>query len=740
MGCSEPQKKRDKHYKRALEYIKLADEKSAIIELKNAVNLDPKFADGRYQLGLLYLRTGDAGKAFGELQRATSLDPQNLDAGIKVAEFLLLSSNKEESRKYVEQVLETDPEYQDGLALLANLELIEGNFRKAEEVIDKAISLNNSIDKYYNIRGRVLIAQERFAEGEKSLLKSIELNPNHFANYKTLLLYYEQRQNESAVQQLLDHMTRKFPENPQLHLMLARLHQQRGELIEAEQAYVKAKEQGDNSISYWLLLTEFYKDIEQYEQAEQTLQSALEAFPEDLQAQVSLGDLLFDLRKFDEAQKILDDLLESNPANGGANLLKARFLIKDQQYNEALEIITPLLTDYPKWSDPFYFSALCHLRIGKPELAQKSIELAIQNAPAKDRYRALAAQIHLVRGNSSEAGKEASNALRINPRNFVAAKILTQSFNQSKEFDKAIKLLGNISPELVERDPELLESLAMAHLGKGNREEAKKTLEKLLRIEPGKSKALALLLALKDFKDIPAAVDFVTGYVQLAETAGHYLLLGDLQAKGQEFEKALAAYHKAQTLQPTNPKSYILAARLLARLGKTENAAAKYKELLEIDPNSIPALLGLGSTYEYEGKLEMAKETYRQILQINPSVAAAANNLAWLIASEEGGDLGEALRLAMQAKQELPDQPHVADTLGWVHYKRGSYPLAITQFTQALEKRPNDPVIQYHLALALRGNNKNEEAMSILQEILQPDVRFQGKESAAALYEEMTAK
>ena len=98
--------------------------------------------------------------------------------------------------------------------------------------------------------------------------------------------------------------------------------------------------------------------------------------------------------------------------------------------------------------------------------------------------------------------------------------------------------------------------------------------------------------------------------------------------------------------------------------------------------------MGLATAYEVQGRLDEAKEQYTRALEIQPNLPAAANNLAWLLASEEGGDLGEALRLSMQAKQALPDQPHITDTLGWVHYKRQSYSLAISQFRQALESRP----------------------------------------------------
>ena len=99
-ACNDPNEKKIKHYKRALEYIKIDDNKSAVIELKNAIQIDPKYGEARYQLGLLYLKNGDPRAAFGELQRTVTLDPNNLDAGVKVAEFYLLSRDQKQCRKY----------------------------------------------------------------------------------------------------------------------------------------------------------------------------------------------------------------------------------------------------------------------------------------------------------------------------------------------------------------------------------------------------------------------------------------------------------------------------------------------------------------------------------------------------------------------------------------------------------------------------------------------------------------
>lgn len=740
-ACQDSEEKKIKHYKRALEYIKIDDQKAAIIELRNAIQLDAKFADARYQLGLIFLDTGDPRAAFGELQRTVSLDPKNLDAGVKVAEFYLLSRDQEQSRQYVEQVLATDPNYQDALALLANLELIEGNFQQAESAIDNALSQTPDSDKYLNIKGRILVALGKGDEGEQVFRRAIQQNPDNFANYRTLLMYYEQSKNEPAQQELLDTMVTNFPDNPQLYMMLAALHEKKGDLAEAEAALIKSIENKNDSIPMRLMLSEYYKKYRQYSKAEEVLKTALADFPDEIELQVAYGDLLFDLRKFDESKAIMDKILTSNPANGGGNLIKARFLIHEQKTNEAIEVLTPLMSDYPKWADPFYYSALSHMRIGKIELAIKAIEAALQNNPSSDRFHALAAQIYLMKGNSNEATKEASIALRINNQNYIAVKILAGSYVQAKDFDKAIQLIELLDSNALVKDPDLLGTLGIAYLGVQDKEKAKDIFTRLIELSPENARVVSTLAALQHEGNLEKSLDFVQNHVSRHPSSGNYLLLGDLLVKSKQFEAALQSFEKAQELNPADPQGYIMAARLLSGMGKSAETEAKYAELLQSNPNSIAGLMGLAAVYESTGRTVEAKEKYLRVLELQPDTPAAANNLAWIIASEEGGDLGEALRLAMQAKQAMPSQPHIADTLGWVHYKRKSYPLAISQFKQALENRSDDPVIRYHLAMAQYANGEREHATQALEKIIAEDNRFFAQqEEAKALLESWKAQ
>ena len=175
-----------------------------------------------------------------------------------------------------------------------------------------------------------------------------------------------------------------------------------------------------------------------------------------------------------------------------------------------------------------------------------------------------------------------------------------------------------------------------------------------------------------------------------------------------------------------------MSALILTKQGKTDQALAEYQELLAKQPKAIEAYMGMGSIYEQTGKNNLAKEVYEKILTIKPDFAPAANNLAWIIAESKDPDLGEALRLAMTAKQRLPEDVHIIDTLGWVHFKRGAFSLARNEFSQAVQKQEEMPILRYHLALALYGEGKKQEAIKEVERALSQKQPFKEKEEAAA--------
>ena len=137
----------------------------------------------------------------------------------------------------------------------------------------------------------------------------------------------------------------------------------------------------------------------------------------------------------------------------------------------------------------------------------------------------------------------------------------------------------------------------------------------------------------------------------------------------------------------------------------------------------------LGTIYDMQKRFDLAEQHYRAALGINPDFAPAANNLAYLLVSQDK-NIDEALGFARKAKEVLTDDPSVMDTLGFVYYKKGLYDSAIGEFTDSLDRLPDNPVVHYHLGLAYYKKGEGDRAKIQLQKALDLDQNFDGAAEA----------
>jgi Flp pilus assembly protein TadD len=158
--------------------------------------------------------------------------------------------------------------------------------------------------------------------------------------------------------------------------------------------------------------------------------------------------------------------------------------------------------------------------------------------------------------------------------------------------------------------------------------------------------------------------------------------------------------------------------------------------MLAKQPKFIQAYMALGTIYEAQGKKVEARQMYEKALEVNPNFAPAANNLAWtLLQSNEDPD--RALELAKIAKEQLPDDPNVADTLGLAFIAKGLYQSAVSELSMAVEKLPEHPTVRYHLGLALWKSGEKEQAVEALEKALGTKLEFPEREQAKQLLEEI---
>jgi tetratricopeptide (TPR) repeat protein len=78
----------------------------------------------------------------------------------------------------------------------------------------------------------------------------------------------------------------------------------------------------------------------------------------------------------------------------------------------------------------------------------------------------------------------------------------------------------------------------------------------------------------------------------------------------------------------------------------------------------------------------------------------------------------------------MPEDPRVADTLGWVYFKMGLYEVAMREFSASLEKLPGNPTILYHLAMTYYKKGQVAQARTTLEKALELDGQFKDAEKA----------
>jgi len=76
------------------------------------------------------------------------------------------------------------------------------------------------------------------------------------------------------------------------------------------------------------------------------------------------------------------------------------------------------------------------------------------------------------------------------------------------------------------------------------------------------------------------------------------------------------------------------------------------------------------------------------------------------------------LKLATLARQTMPEDAQVADTLGWVHFKLGEYRPAADLLQEAVKRQPNSALLHYHLGLTYAKLGQKLDAQRELQEAL----------------------
>jgi tetratricopeptide (TPR) repeat protein len=318
-----------------------------------------------------------------------------------------------------------------------------------------------------------------------------------------------------------------------------------------------------------------------------------------------------------------------------------------------------------------------------------------------------------------------------NPQNAQAQYLLATAYLAQQKTAEALSVyrrMTELFPTLTE--PHLL--LGTIQLAQGNRAEAYAGFEKAIEIDPNYLPATEKLIDLDVADKQPAkAASRIQAYLEKNPNSAQALAIrAKVRLAQQDTAGAEADLAKSIELDPKLEGSYLLLAQFYVTTNRAQQAVDKLQEFTK-DKTDLPALMLLAMIQQRLKHFPEARDAYEKLVNAAPNSALALNNLAVLYA-EQFGQIDKAYDLAKRAKDAAPNEANIADTLGWITFRKGDYRNALPLLQESAAKLPDNPEIQYHLGLAHYMLGDEEAAKTVLQKAVQLPSAFPQKEEAAA--------
>jgi tetratricopeptide (TPR) repeat protein len=760
LACGSDAERAAEHLASGDAYLEEKEYAEAVIEYRNVLRFEPNHPAAHWGLARAYLAASKLREGYWELRESVRLDPDNLDARIQYGQLSRLAGEHDEALVQADAIIAADetrmpawvlraqtleglkrfdeaqaayaeaaqrfPDEPAPLLLTANFYLRQGLRDEAEGHFLRITEVKPSFSSWAALGGFLAQDGARDDEAEAAYLKALELveEEQFILGVRVLASFYYSRQRYDDAERVLSEALEKQPDDLDLLYVLARFYGARGDKDRADAMIEEATRARPDDVQPWLVLSAYRGRQGDLASALEAADAALEVDADSLPARLRRAELLLDIgyrekdkQKIATGRSIVEAVLAKDPAAPEALFVRAKVELADGSPENAVTDLRRAIDLKPDWAEAHYLLGSALFLQRDLNGARSEITRALEIDSQLVEARKVLARIHAMSGENELAAEQGRRVLERRPGDVQTRLLVAQALVRQRRMDAALAELQAIADE----DQTGETWYAQGRVWRFNGDEAK-AREFFVRADaamPNNPEILEALLQL-DRKEgrIPESMERIDkAAAAKPDDARLVHLQGMAQVLTGRGSEAEASFRRAIELDPNNLKSYQSLAQYLAYTGRREEVLATYQKAAEIRPDSAGLQLVLGSLYEAYGDLDKARETYEKAIQIDAGLAAAKNNLAYILA-ESGEDLDRALDLAQEAKASMPENGHAADTLGWVLYKKGISTAAIGYLKEAEGLFPPDDinlaVVRYHLALAYEAAGQQQQARSAL--------------------------
>src|ERR1700730_4214211 len=699
-GCSQQGETKEAHLARAKDYAAAAQYDKAESEYREVLRVDPADAVALRDLGIMYQDQGQSPQAAPLLSKAAELLPDDPDLQVKFAQYLLLQGQYDQAREATLRALDKQPGREAALMLLTNTAVGLKDVGETRKLIQDLREKDQDRPGYHLALGMLALAQKDQARAESEFDAALELDPKSALAHSALAnLYWARNDLKAAEQAFKAAADLASPASPSMRMQYADFKLRTGALPEAKNILENINAQTPSYLPasvglMKLACAERNRNTEDCDAKTQIILARdtmnYDGLLQDGIRNIEKGDAGKAVRELEYLSSIYTRNAPVRFQLARAYLLLASKSTSVVDRRNAVERADTLLTDALKL-DPNLDAAtilLAEVKIGKriPAAAVDLLTPLVKERPQM-------AQAHYLLATAYLAQQKASDALAVYRK-------MTELFPQ---------------------DAQPFFNLGTLLLAQRQLPAARQAFQKAVEISPNALPAIERLV------DIDLAEQQYAPAMD-PKLAQAWALRGKIYLVQRDYTHAEADLSKAIELDPKLEPAYLLLTQLYVATNKQDQAIANLNAFVEKNKD-VAALMQLGLLQESLKHFDAARDAYEQVLSVTPNFVAALNNLA-MIYSGHLGQPEKAYDLAKKAVEIAPNEPHLADTLGWISFKKGNYSDAVRLLQDSAAKLPGQPEIEYHLGMAHYILGQEGPARTALQKAADASADFPGKDDA----------
>jgi tetratricopeptide (TPR) repeat protein len=730
---SDPEKEKIKHLQRGDEYAATKRDEFAAVEYLAAVKLDPKFGEAQWKLAQTYERLGNVRAAAPAYIRAADALPDDRAAQLKATQVLLVAGQYADAKARIGALVAKNPKDVDALMLHATATAALKDPAAAIAEIEEALRIDPQNSEVVAGLGIVHMQSGAAKEAEAAFRRAIDLDPSSVDVKLALANFLVAAGRGPEAEVTLKQALEKEPKHVLANRMLAMIYITTRRADQAE-PLLKTIADGTKAPEDLLQLADFYARVGRRKDARDLLTPMSAKATTAASAETRLAALDYADGHIKEAYQRLDYVAErANPNHGPVLVLKARWLLEENKVDEALKQAEAAVAAGPQSASAHFVLATAYNRRGQTAEAIKSYQEVVRLNPRMTAAQAELSRLSLTTGDSAAALRYAEDARRTEPRSISGRVALVRSLVTAGNLARAETEVA----ELLKGAPDAASvhvANGVLQIAKKNAAGARSSFEKALALAPGFVDALSGLTTLDIQAKMPAKAiaRLETEIGKQAASAPLLAMVAQAYEAAGDNAKAEQALRRAVSIDPRFNDAYVTLAQLYIRQGRIDEARAEFEGMGRRDPQAFAARTMAGILFEVQGKREEARKAYEATIGSPEKAPVAANNLAFIYA-EQGIKLDLALQLATAAKQQMPDDPSVDDTLGWVYYKKNLPALAVKPLEESIKKRPDSAEVLYHLGLTYAKLDDKTRAREALERALKLDPNVGGGEAKRVL-------